>query len=91
MEWDEPKCCARRCKHFIIRMKSRKPQKVGEMIDPRDAYFACEAFPDWPGIPGEILYGNNPHTDPYPGDHGIRYEKGEMIDPGPPVYAPSKT
>lgn len=33
----------------------------------------CLAFPE--GIPDEIAYGDNPHTAPYPGDHGIRYEK----------------
>ncbi|HMA37539.1 MAG TPA: hypothetical protein VKY74_24005 [Chloroflexia bacterium] len=31
----------------------------------------CTAFPD--GIPEEILDGTDPHTDPYPGDHGILY------------------
>ena len=35
----------------------------------------CEAFPD--GIPDEIAYGDNPHTSPFPGDHGIRFEAEE--------------
>jgi hypothetical protein len=33
---------------------------------------ACAAFPD--GIPYEIRSGQEPHVDPYPGDHGIQYE-----------------
>lgn len=33
--------------------------------------FKCEAFPD--EIPIEILMGKN-HTEPYPGDNGIRFE-----------------
>jgi hypothetical protein len=35
----------------------------------------CEAFPV-EGIPMEIGYGDNLHLDPFPGDHGIRFEKG---------------
>ena len=34
--------------------------------------WTCAAFPD--GIPNEIIGGRVPHTSPYPGDHGIRYE-----------------
>jgi len=34
----------------------------------------CAAFPD--GIPNEIAYGKNKHAKPFPGDHGIQYEKG---------------
>ena len=32
----------------------------------------CAAFPE--GIPPEIWEGKNSHTEPYPGDHGIRFE-----------------
>lgn len=32
----------------------------------------CPAFPN--GIPLEIWMGDNPHTEPYPGDNGIRFE-----------------
>ena len=32
----------------------------------------CDAFPD--GIPPEIWIGENEHRNPYPGDHGIRFE-----------------
>ena len=34
--------------------------------------FSCRAFPV--GIPEPIATGENPHTEPYPGDHGIRFE-----------------
>jgi len=33
----------------------------------------CSAFPE--GIPDIIWFGKNPHTKPYPGDKGIRFEK----------------
>jgi hypothetical protein len=33
----------------------------------------CEAFPN--GIPKAILEGEFDHTQPYPGDNGILYEK----------------
>lgn len=32
----------------------------------------CSAFPE--GIPREIIYGPIKHTEPYPGDNGIRFE-----------------
>ena len=37
----------------------------------RHAYW-CPAFPN--GIPAAIWAGENRHTEPYPGDHGIRFE-----------------
>ena len=33
----------------------------------------CAAFDQ---IPDEIWYGENPHTEPYPGDKGIRFSRG---------------
>ena len=33
----------------------------------------CAAFPE--GIPDEILDGTNQHSQPYPGDNGILYER----------------
>jgi len=32
----------------------------------------CDAFPD--GIPAAILIGGDPHTKPFPGDHGIQFK-----------------
>ena len=32
----------------------------------------CLAFPD--GIPPQIISWDRPHTKPYPGDNGIRFE-----------------
>lgn len=34
----------------------------------------CLAFPSGKGIPVAILMGENDHTQPYPGDNGVRYE-----------------
>ncbi len=33
----------------------------------------CKAFSE--GIPDEIWLGENDHTKPYPGDHGILYQR----------------
>jgi hypothetical protein len=33
----------------------------------------CAAFPN--GIPDEIWLGDNDHTEPYPGDMGVRFER----------------
>ena len=34
----------------------------------------CDAFPEPDAIPDEIWSGKNDHRQPFPGDHGIRYE-----------------
>jgi len=61
-----PNCWKRKCKHYIgIR------QKDGTEATERPV---CNAFPE--EIPEEIAYGDNPHTEPHPGDHGIQYEAG---------------
>jgi hypothetical protein len=33
---------------------------------------SCESFPA--GIPEPILSGKHDHTEPFPGDHGLRYQ-----------------
>jgi len=63
----EPTCSERRCKHFLGLKRHDGPETEDQVI--------CEAFPD--GIPDEIAYGDNPHTSPFPGDHGIRFEPEE--------------
>lgn len=46
----------------------------------------CEAFPK--GIPEVILTGVHDHSEPYDGDHGIRFEEDksnpmrELVDDG---------
>ncbi len=39
----------------------------------------CAAFPD--GIPEAIFQGGNPHREPFPGDHGIQYERDPRYPP----------
>lgn len=41
--------------------------------------FECEAFPD--GIPDEIILDGFDHREPFPGDHGVRWE----LDAGDPA------
>jgi hypothetical protein len=60
----EPKCWTRRCKHF-------RGVKQADGTEATEVNY-CEAFPD--GIPDEIAYGDNPHTEPYVGDRGIQFE-----------------
>ena len=64
------KCYKRKCKHFkgIIDDSGPDEFEVNERL-------VCDAFPD--GIPAAIAYGENPHTTPYPGDHGIRFERAD--------------
>jgi hypothetical protein len=57
----ESNCSKRDCLHF-------RGIKEGGAV-------TCDAFPE--GIPKEIAYGPNPHRKPFPGDHGIQYEKAE--------------
>lgn len=64
---NEPKCFVRNCKHFQG-VQVRDPN-TGDA----DSKYVCRAFPN--GIPDEISVGDNLHLKPYPGDHGIQYEK----------------
>lgn len=65
-----PQCVMRECRHF----EGWKPYPQPPEAIPASFPF-CRAFPE--GIPAEIAYGENLHLAPYPGDHGIRYEKKE--------------
>jgi hypothetical protein len=60
----EPKCSQRKCKHFIGIKQDNGNESTERPV--------CKAFPD--GIPDDIAYGDNPHTTPYPGDGGVRFE-----------------
>jgi hypothetical protein len=53
----EPKCYTRGCVYFSG-VKQPDGTEMSEFV-------YCTAFPD--GIPEEIAYGNNKHTEPYPG------------------------
>ena len=61
----EPKCYTRRCRHFMGVKWFDIEEETERVI--------CRAFPE--GIPGEIAYGANPHTEPFPGDNGITFER----------------
>ncbi len=65
MQLTEPRCSERRCLH-IVGIK---------VISDMHHVNVCKAFPDGDGIPFEIAYGDNKHTEPFPGDHGIQYER----------------
>lgn len=61
-----------KCRHF----RGVNPDS-GSGVEGREAVIrpTCNAFPY--KIPDEIWYEKNPHTEPYPGDQGIRFEMRE--------------
>lgn len=66
---EEPRCSARRCKHFL----GVKHDEPGPETNERPY---CLAFPD--GIPSEIAFGSNRHTKPLPGQgNDIVYERDD--------------
>lgn len=66
---EQPQCSKRECVHWYD----------GEgFIDPtggnnEGTIPVCTAFPG--GIPEVIAWGDNLHTEPFEGDHGIQYMK----------------
>jgi hypothetical protein len=65
-----PKCAERKCRHL-----RGVWQKDGTELTEVPV---CKAFPS--GIPRNIAYGDNPHTEPVMGDRGIHFEEGEALD-----------
>ena len=65
-----PRCYERRCKHFG---GVRGTEEEGQVP-------ICSAFQD--GIPDEIAYGDNQHTEAFEGDQGIQFEEGERYNEG---------
>lgn len=65
---EEPKCFKRKCVHFLG-VKS-DPGEESTEVNERPV---CKAYPN--RIPPEIAYGKILHLEPYPGDHGIQFEK----------------
>jgi hypothetical protein len=64
----EPECFKRKCRHWLG-INSGDGTEAGE-------YVYCTAFPR--GIPYEIAYGTNPHSEVQKGQVGdYIYEKGE--------------
>jgi hypothetical protein len=62
----EPKCFGRKCKHFLGVIQPDETEE-SEVVN-------CEAFPN--GIPDEIAYGDNLHTEPLPEQsNDIVYER----------------
>lgn len=43
-----------------------------ELLENGTHHNTCDAFPD--GIPIKIWEGDNDHTNPFPGDHGILFK-----------------
>jgi hypothetical protein len=66
----EPNCNKRDCAHFIGVSQPDGTEMTECVI--------CKAFPD--GIPDEIAYGDNKHTAPYDGDHGIQFTSRDVND-----------
>ncbi len=40
--------------------------------------WSCTAFPK--GVPDDLVFGDVSHDEPYPGDHGIRFELNPDLD-----------
>ncbi len=65
-ELAEPQCSIRQCKHFLGFIQPDGTEET-ETVN-------CQAFLD--GIPDEIAYGDNKHSEPLSGqDNNIVYER----------------
>lgn len=71
MPLSEPRCFARKCKHFIGASDAPETEQV----------LLCAAFPDGKGIPYSIAFGEELHVLPVQGDHGIQYEEETGVFP----------
>ena len=63
----ESQCQKRGCKHYV----------GTQFFDHPVPSHTCKAFPT--GIPEEIAYGENDHTQPFAGDNGIRFESSDGV------------
>ena len=59
-----------KCRHFRGFWQSDGTEATEVLV--------CKAFPG--GIPKEIAWGDNPHTDPVMNDRGIHFEEGDCLD-----------
>ncbi len=57
-------------RQFVESVMGGEPQCSG--CAHANADNTCKAYPD--GIPLEIVSGEHDHTEPYPGDNGMRYK-----------------
>ena len=68
-----PRCLIRGCRHLYLG-KNPDPESLRERRPLCDERFYCRAFPTGDGIPVAIQVGDHDHTEPYPGDGGIRFK-----------------
>jgi hypothetical protein len=71
----QPICYTRQCIHLIGVKSGPDGSEEGERI-------VCKAFPD--GVPIEILSGRDLHYLPFPGDHGLQFERSKTDSPKTP-------
>jgi len=64
----EPECSKRRCKHYTGVDQPDGTERTERVV--------CEAFPD--GIPDDIAYGDDPHTESRNGE--VTYEPDTGAD-----------